>query len=118
MLDFGVGKGIFLRVAGFGGFSDSGTTWVGKTENFGDLIETFADSVVFAAADDLKMIMLRHADDLGVTARDDKGEKREGRSGAGVKLKPVSINVGLEVVNGVKWFLLQNSKAAGGESAD
>ena len=113
-----MGKGIFLRVAGFGGFSNGGTTWVGKTEDFGDLVKAFADSVVFAAADNLKMIMLRHADDLGVTARDDKGEKRERRGGAGVKLKPVSVNMGLEVMNGVKWFLLQNSKVAGGESAD
>ena len=62
---------IFLRVTVFGGLADGWAARVGKTENFGDFVETFADGVVSGGADDFKLIVSFHVDDLGVAARDD-----------------------------------------------
>ena len=66
-----VGKVVFFRVAVFGGFGNRRPAWVGKTKDFGDFIETFANGIVVSGADDFEVIMLGHSDDLGVAAGDD-----------------------------------------------
>lgn len=53
-----------------GGLADGRATWVGKTENFGDFIKTFADSVVASSADDFEVVMLGHSDNLSVATAD------------------------------------------------
>lgn len=78
-VDLRMGKMIGCRVAGLGAAGNSGAAGVGEAEDFGDLIEAFADSVVASGADDLEMVVLGHVDDLGVTTRDDESEEREGR---------------------------------------
>lgn len=70
IFNLGVGKVVFSRVAVFGGFGNRRPAWVGKTKDFGDFIEAFADGIVVSGADDFEVIMLGHSDDLGVTARD------------------------------------------------
>lgn len=70
--DFGVGKFVGVRVAIFGAFGDGGAAGVGKAENFGDFVETFADGVVAGGADDLELVVGGHEDDLGVATRDDE----------------------------------------------
>ena len=60
-----------------GGGGNVGTARVGKTEDFGDLIEAFADGVVAGGADNVEMVVFGHIDNLGVTATDDEGEKGE-----------------------------------------
>ena len=62
---------ILLRVAVFSGLADGWAARVGKTENFGDFVETFADGVVSGGADDFELIVGLHIDDLGMAARDD-----------------------------------------------
>ena len=72
---FGVGEGVFFRVAGFGGGGDGGAAGVGEAEDFGDFVEAFADGVVEGGADDVEVVVAGHADDLGVAAGDDEGEE-------------------------------------------
>ena len=79
-----MGKKIFFWISGFGCGGDGGAARVGKTKNFGDFIETFADGIIESGADDFKLIMVFHANDLSMTSRDDEGEKRERRFGRGV----------------------------------
>lgn len=81
----GVGKMVFMWIArgGFGGGAvlvvdfavagggDIGATGVGKTENFGDFVETFADGIVAGGADDLEGVVGRHMNNLGMATRDD-----------------------------------------------
>ena len=54
-----------------------GTTGVGESEHFGNLVEGFADSVVFGFAEDVIDKMIAHEDEFGVPARNDKGEERK-----------------------------------------
>lgn len=51
-------------------FGDGGTSWVGKTEDFGNFVETFANGVVASGADNFKMVVALHMNNLGVSARD------------------------------------------------
>ena len=79
---------VFFRVAGiyisgltsFGicdfavcSFGDGGTAGVGKTEDFRHLIKAFADGVVASGADDVKVVVLVHFDNLGMAAGDNEG---------------------------------------------
>ena len=59
---FGVGEGVFFWVTGFGGFTDGGAAGVGKTEDFGDFVEAFADGVVVGGADNLEVVVVFHVD--------------------------------------------------------
>ncbi len=70
---FGMREVIFFGVALGGGVGDRRATGVGKTEDFGDFVETFADGVVKSGADDLEVERGGHFDDLGMAAGDDKG---------------------------------------------
>ena len=79
-----------------GSLSNSGTTRVGKAKDFGDFIKTFADGVIAGGADDFKMVMLLHKDNLGVTARDNESEERKLNVG---RVQPVGINVGFKMMN-------------------
>ena len=56
----GVGKLVFIGVAVLGGLGDGGATGVGKTEDFGNFVETFADGVVVGGADNLKIVVFFH----------------------------------------------------------
>ncbi len=69
-----MGKGVFGWVALLGAFGDGGAARIGKTKDFGDFVEAFADGVVASGTNNLEMIMLRHVDNLGVAAGDDKGK--------------------------------------------
>ena len=53
------------------GFRDGRATGVGKAENFCDFIKTLTDGIVVGGADDFKMIVLTHMEDLGVAAGND-----------------------------------------------
>ena len=66
-----MGEFVFVFVARLAGFGDGWATRVGKTEDFGDFVETFANGVVASGADDFKIVVGGHAEDLGVAARDD-----------------------------------------------
>lgn len=111
---------VFSRVTIESGLSDRGAARVGKAEDLGDFVEAFTDGVVAGGADDVELIMSGHVDDLGVAAGDDEGEKWEG--GGGVRLvvvmEPVGVDVGLEMVDGVKGFMPENGEHAGGQGAD
>ena len=67
-----MGKGVFLWVALLGGFGNRGATGIGKTEDFGDFVEAFADGVVESGADDFKLVVGGHVDYLSVAAGDDQ----------------------------------------------
>ena len=77
-----MGEMILLRVASFGDFGDRWATWVGKTENFGDFIKAFSDSIIFGGADNLKLLMSGHFNNLSVPTRNNEG--KEGKRGCGV----------------------------------
>ncbi len=108
-------KVIFVLVASFGGFSDRWAARVGEAENFGDLVETFANGVVASSADDIEMVVTLHVDDLSVAARNNGGEKREFWLMAA---EPVGIDMGFEVVSGVKRLVVEDGFGAGGEGAN
>ena len=59
-----------MGVAGEGEFGNRWAAGIGKTEDFGDFVEAFADGVVASGTNNLEMIMLRHVDNLGVAAGD------------------------------------------------
>ena len=77
--DLWMGKIISVGVAILSTFSDGGAARVGETEDFGDFVKTFANGIVSSGADDFKLVMSGHVDDLGVATRDDKG--KEGKAG-------------------------------------
>lgn len=77
--NLGMRQFVGFGVAILSAFGDRGAAGVGQTEDFGDLVETFADGIVAGGADDLKLVMGGHVDDLSVATRDDEGEKRKGR---------------------------------------
>ena len=58
----GMGEFVFVFVAFLGGLRDGGATWIGKTEDFGDFVKTFADGVVSRGADDLEIGVAGHID--------------------------------------------------------
>lgn len=97
------------------GASNSGATWVGKSENFGDFIENFADGVIASAADDMKVVVVLHIYNLRMTAGNDEGEERKFRF---VATQPVSVDVGFEMMSRVKRDVVKNGGSAGGEGAD
>lgn len=128
----GIGRGFcFLRVRGadrgilgenivilasFSKLADGGTTGVGKPENLGGFVEGFADGVIESGADDLKIGMGSLVNELGVAARYDKGK---GGEGGGIwAIKPVGVDVGFDMMNGIEGFLMCEGECAGGESAD
>ena len=65
----GVGELIFVRVAFFGSFGDSGAARVGKTEDFGDFIKAFTDGVVAGSGNNFKIGVAGHINNLSVAAR-------------------------------------------------
>lgn len=69
--DFGMRKFISVRITVFGTLGNGGAAGVGKTEDFGDFVEAFADGIVAGSANDFELIMGGHVDDLGVATRDD-----------------------------------------------
>ena len=82
--EFRVGEGVFLRIAGLGGFADGGAAGVGKTEKFSDFVETFADGVVAGGADNFEVGVGFLINDLSVAAGDEEGEGGEGWLGGSV----------------------------------
>ncbi len=67
-----MGEAVFFGVAGFGGVGDGWAAWIGKTEDFRDFVEGFADGVVEGGADDFERVGGGHIEELGVAAGDDK----------------------------------------------
>ncbi len=53
-------------------FGDFGTAWIGKTEDFGDFVKTFANGIVFGGANNFEGIMGGHGEDLGMATRNDE----------------------------------------------
>lgn len=113
-----MGEIILGRVALLGALGDRRTAGIGKTEDFGDFIKTFADGVVTRGANDFKMVVLWHVNNLSMTAGDDEREKGEGGGILIGKVEPVGIDVRFEMMNGVEGFVPENGKGAGGESAN
>lgn len=97
------------------GASNSGATWVGETENLGDFIEDFANSIVASAADNMKIIVALHIYNLRMAAGNDKGEERKFRF---VATQPVGVDVRFEMMGRVKRNVMQNGGSAGSEGAD
>ena len=114
LVDFRDGEVIFMRIASLGGSGNGGAAWVGKTENFGDFIETFANGVIAGSANNFEIVVTLHIYNLGVTARNDGSE--EGEFGL-VAAEPVGVNVRFEVMSWVERFVVENSKSAGGKRA-
>ena len=101
---------VFFRVAVLGGSRDGWAARVGQAENFGGLVETFADGVVARGADDFEVVVTLHVDDLGVTAGNDGGEKWEFGL---VAAEPVGVDMGFEVVSRVEWDVVYDGDGAG-----
>lgn len=114
--DFRDGERVFFGVAILSVLRDFGAAGIGETEDFGDFVETFADGVVFRGADDFEGVVGRHGENLGVAAGNDEGEDGEFYIIFGIK--PVGVNVGLQVVDGVEGFFVEEGEGAGGQSAD
>ena len=72
-------KFVLVAITSESKLGNSGPTGIGKTEDFRNLIKTFADGVVASGADNFEVIVVGHMDDLGVTAGDDKSQEREVR---------------------------------------
>ena len=60
VIGLGVREMIFIRVTIFGGLRNSWATRVGKAEDFGDFVKTFADGVVMSGANNFEIIMFLH----------------------------------------------------------
>ena len=114
-VDFWHRKLIGFFVAFECGASNSGATWVGKSENFGDFIENFADGVIASAADDMKIVVVLHIYNLRMAAGNDEGEERKFRF---VATQPVGVDVRFEMMGRVKRNVVKNGGSAGGEGAD
>ena len=97
------------------GASNSGATWVGKSENFGDFIENFADGVIASAADDMKIVVVLHIYNLRMAAGNDEGEERKFRF---VATQPVGVDVRFEMMGRVKRNVVKNGGSASSEGAD
>lgn len=97
------------------GASNSGAAWVGETENLGDFIEDFADSIVASAADDMKVVVALHIYNLRMAAGNDEGEERKFRF---VATQPVGIDVRFEMMGWIKRNVVKNGGSAGSEGAD
>lgn len=115
-------KAVFMRVAIERALGDVGAAGVGEADDFGDFVEAFADGIVAGGTNNLEMIMLGHIDDLSVAAGYDKrkeGKRRGCRVGMRLAIvKPVGVDVGFEMVDGVKRLVPENREHAGGESAN
>ena len=114
-VDFWHRKLIGFFVAFECGASNSGATWVGKSENFGDFIENFADGVIASATDDMKVVVVLHIYNLRMAAGNDEGEERKFRF---VATQPVGVDVRFEMMGRVKRNVVKNGGSAGGEGAD
>lgn len=98
-----------------GGLGDGGTARVGKTKDFCYFVEDFADGIIACAANNMKIVMVFHSDNLSVAAGNDKGEERKLRV---FLVEPVSVDVRFKMVNSIERFLMDDSESTGGESAD
>lgn len=114
-VDFWHRKLIGFFVAFERNFGNSGTAWVGKSENFGDFIENFADSIIASAADDMKVVVALHIYNLRMAAGNDEGEERKFRF---VATQPVGVDVRFEMMGRVKRSVVKNGGSAGSEGAD
>lgn len=114
-VDFWNWEMIFVWVALLDLFGDVWAARVGKAENFGDFVKTFAYGVVTRAADDFEMIVAFHVDNLGVTTTDNGCKKRELWI---VTAEPVGVDVGFEVVSRIERLVVKDGEGAGGKGAD
>ena len=114
-VDFWHRKLIGFFVAFECGASNSGATWVWKSENFGDFIENFADGVIASAADDMKIVVVLHIYNLRMAAGNDEGEERKFRF---VATQPVGVDVRFEMMGRVKRNVVKNGGSASSEGAD
>ena len=114
-VDFWNWKLVSVGIAFECGASNSGATWVGKSENFGDFIENFADGVIASAADDMKIVVVLHIYNLRMAAGNDEGEERKFRF---VATQPVGVDVRFEMMGRIKRNVVKNGGSAGGEGAD
>ena len=114
-VDFWNWKLVSVGIAFECGASNSGATWVGETENFGDFIENFADGIVASAADDMKVVVVLHIYNLRMAAGNDEGEERKFRF---VATQPVGVDVRFEMMGRVKWNVVKNGGSASSEGAD
>ena len=114
-VDFWNWKLVSVGIAFECGASNSGATWVWKSENFGDFIENFADGIVASAADDMKVVVVLHIYNLRMAAGNDEGEERKFRF---VATQPVGVDVRFEMMGRVKRNVVKNGGSAGGEGAD
>ena len=114
-VDFWNWKLVSVGIAFECGASNSGATWVGETENFGDFIENFADGVIASATDDMKVVVALHIYNLRMAAGNDEGEERKFRF---VATQPVGVDVRFEMMGRVKRNVVKNGGSASSEGAD
>ena len=103
-----------MRIARFRELRNSWSTWIRETENFSDFIKTFTDGIITGRGDDFEMVVMFHADDLSMAARNDQG--KEGKFG--FFGEPVGINMRFEVMYWIERDVVQNADSASGESAN
>ena len=109
-----VGESETMRITRFSELRNSWAARIGKTKNFGDFIEAFADRIITSRGDNLKMIMRGHADNLSMAARNDEGKEGKFRFFG----EPVGINMRFKMMYWVKWNMMQNTDGASRKSAD
>ena len=114
-VNFWDGERVFVRSASCGGLSDGWATGVGQAEDFGNLIEAFANGVIASSADNFEMIMTFHVNNLSMTARDDGGKEWKFWL---VATEPVGVDVRFKMMSWIEWFVVDDGQRASGESAD
>ena len=76
-IDFWVREFVFITIAIFGSVRNGWATRVGKTKDFGDLVEAFADGIVVGGADNFEIVVGGHVKNLGMAAGNDEREQRK-----------------------------------------
>ena len=103
-----------MRITRFSELGNSRATRIRKAENFGDFIEAFTDGIITGRGDDFEMVVMFHADDLSMAARNDQGKEWKLRFFG----EPVGINMRFEVMYWIERDVVQNADSASGESAN
>lgn len=107
---------VFFGVTFFGSLGDGRAARIGETEDFGDFVENFADGVIVGCADNFEVVVVLHEDNLRVPTRYDESD--EGEFGILAAREPVGVDMGFQMMNGIKGLVVENSKGAGSKSAD
>jgi len=96
-------------------FTDRRAARVGETDDFGNFIEGFAHGVVLGLAEKFIVTVVLEERELAMAPADNQGEHWELRLWFA---QEIGVHVTFDVVNIVKWFVLDDGKRASGERAN